>query len=415
MEIELSLPTLHPKQFYIIENAKRYNVLKCGRRFGKTVLTQELAIQPLLDGKYVGLWQPTYKDLHDVWIELKHTLQPIIQTKDESVKQLRLITGGVLDMWSLEDPNNGRGRKYHRIIVDECEKAKKFEEAWKLAIQPTLADYGGDAWFMSTPKFGMTYFKSLTRKSQTDDRWNSWVFSTYDNPHIPVKEIDELKNQMDELSFVCEIMAQDVDMVDKPFAYAFNYEKHVKECAFNPEYELYLSFDFNHDPVTCICAQLIDGQLRIFKEYKLANSNIYELCERIVTDFSDALLIVTGDATGNNTSAMVRDSINYYKIIIQLLNISKNQVKVPTVNPRIEQNRTLLNSVLQRGNIIISPECKGLIFDLKYVQVDDVGKIIKDRSTEAAKADLLDCGRYLINLTHKDFIKQINDNTSDNM
>jgi phage terminase large subunit len=220
---------------------------------------------------------------------------------------------------------------------------------------------------------------------------------------------------MDELSFVCEIMAQDVDMVDKPFAYAFNYEKHVKECEFNPEYELYLSFDFNHDPVTCICAQLIDGQLRIFKEYKLANSNIYELCERIVTDFSDALLIVTGDATGNNTSAMVRDSINYYKIIIQLLNISRNQVKVPTVNPRIEQNRTLLNSVLQRGNVIISPDCKGLIFDLKYVQVDDVGKIIKDRSTEAAKADLLDCGRYLINLTHKDFIKQINDNTSDNM
>lgn len=414
MQIDLELPTLHDKQQFIIDNAKRYNVLKCGRRFGKTVLTCELAIQPLLDGKIVGMWQPTYKDLHDVWIEIKSLLQPIISEKSESVKQIRLITGGILDMWSMEEPNNGRGRKYHRVIIDECEKAKKFEEAWKFAIQPTLADYGGDAWFMSTPKFGMTFFKSLAKKK--DNKWNSWVFNTYDNPHIPKQEIDELREQMDDLTFQCEIMAQDIDIVDKPFAYSFNPDKHLKECSYNPDYELYLSFDFNRDPITCICAQMINEELIVFKEYKIPNSNIYELCERIKTDFPYSVYIITGDATGKNGSAMVKDSLNYYLIIQQLLQVSKNQIKVPTVNPSIEQNRSLLNSVLQHGNITINPENKHLIFDLKYVQVDDIGKIIKDRSTEAAKADLLDCFRYLVNLTHRNFIKNINNvNTSDIM
>jgi hypothetical protein len=407
MELAIDLNNLHPKQSEIIETCKRFNVLKCGRRFGKSTLSIELAVQPMLDGKIVGMWQPTYKDLYDIWNEIKHTLQPIIKSKDESVKQLTLITGGVLDMWSLEEPNNGRGRKYHRVIIDECEKAKKFKEAWDFAIMPTLADYGGDAWFLSTPKFGMTYFKKLAEKYKTDPLWNSWVFTTYDNPHIDPKEVDLLKGQMDELTFACEIMAQDVDVVDKPFAYAFDYSRHVKDCEYIEGREVYLSFDFNRDPITCIMAQDVDGKLQVFQEYKLHNSNIYELCERIKLEHKDKLLIVTGDATGRNSTAMVKDSLNYYILIQRLLGLSSGQIKVPVTNPSISDNRVLLNSIFQHNGIIISPKCENLIFDLKYVQVDDNNQLIKDRSSEAAKCDLLDCARYLVNTTRKNYIKQL--------
>jgi phage terminase large subunit len=221
---------------------------------------------------------------------------------------------------------------------------------------------------------------------------------------------------MDDMTFQCEIMANDVDIVDKPFAYAFDYDKHVKPCYYNEEYEIYLSFDFNRDPITCICTQIIDGQTNVFKEYKLRNSNIYELTEKIRNDFPTSVFLVTGDATGKSSSAMVKDSINYYTIIMRQLNIVKGQLKVPSVNPSIEQNRSLLNSVLQHGNVSIDPSCEGLIFDLRYVQVDEVGKLIKDRSSESAKADLLDCLRYQFNLTHKNFVKNLNliqDDTTD--
>jgi hypothetical protein len=36
--IELNLPAPHPAQAKLIQEAKRFNVLCCGRRWGKTVL-----------------------------------------------------------------------------------------------------------------------------------------------------------------------------------------------------------------------------------------------------------------------------------------------------------------------------------------------------------------------------------------
>src|SRR6202008_3910937 len=194
-ELYIDLKKLHPGQQEIMNGAKRFNVVKCGRRFGKTELTKELSIQPMLDAQYIGYWTPTYKDLYDVWNELKYTLYPVIENKDETVKQIRLITGGKLDMWSMEDPNNGRGRKYHRAIIDEAEKARYLKECWEQSIRPTLTDYKGDAWFMSTPKFGMTYFKKLFKKAETENNWSSFKKTTYDNPFIDPLEVDEARNQ----------------------------------------------------------------------------------------------------------------------------------------------------------------------------------------------------------------------------
>ena len=58
-----------------------------------------------------------------------------------------MITGGIIDMWSLDDGNSGRGRKYKRVVIDECEKAPKLEIAWQGVIRATLTDYIGDCWF----------------------------------------------------------------------------------------------------------------------------------------------------------------------------------------------------------------------------------------------------------------------------
>lgn len=404
-QYEIHLNKLHSAQEYILNNSKRFNVLKCGRRFGKTELTKDLAINPMLDGLRVGYWTPTYKDLHDVWSELKFTLAPIIAEKNEQVKQITLITGGVIDMWSLEDPDNGRGRKYHRVIIDEAEKGRNLEKAWKRAIRPTLTDYKGDAWFMSTPKFGLTYFKKLAKMNETEDNWASFKFTTYDNPYIDPLEIDEARKQLDDLTFACEYLADDVDVVDKPFAYCYDEAKHIGVCEYNENYELLLSFDFNRDPITCIAVQRYDDTIWVIKEFKLSNTNIYELCNQIKAFYPNALMIVTGDATGQASSALVKDNINYYKVIKNELNISNNQLRVPTINPKISENRVLLNSILQHKKVQIHPDCVGLRFDLKYAQVDEFGELIKDRSNEAAKCDLLDCFRYDLNMHERNFLK----------
>lgn len=405
---QIKLKKLHPAQLQILAEAKRFNVLKCGRRFGKTELTKELSIQPMVENKTVGYWTPTYKDLYEVWNELKFTLFDVISHVDQQVKQITLITGGKIDMWSLEDPNSGRGRRYHRVIIDEAEKARNLKPAWEQTIRATLVDFKGDAWFMSTPKFGQTYFKQTLFNNQDHyDNWKSWRFTSFDNPFLDPLEIEEAK-KYDELTYRCEYLAEDVDISQNPFAYCFDEEKHVGACDFNPEHELMLSFDFNVSPITCISAQHIDGQLRVIKSFKINNSNIYDLCDKIITDYGhhNPLYLVTGDATGRARSAMTVGNINYYTVIKNKLEISDNQIKVAKVNPAISDSQVLLNSLLSNYSVLIDKEnCQPLIYDLKYVEVDTDGSIKKDRTSEAKMSDQLDCMRYLCNTFFRWFIK----------
>jgi len=62
MELKVKLQTPHESQSFILDNANRFNHLRCGRRFGKTSLIEELCLVAL-DGFPVGIWFPTYKDL----------------------------------------------------------------------------------------------------------------------------------------------------------------------------------------------------------------------------------------------------------------------------------------------------------------------------------------------------------------
>lgn len=408
MRPTIRLMKLHPGQREIVNNRARFNVLNCGRRFGKTSLAERLIFDVAIKNYPVGFWSPTYKDLYEVWQSCKHRFADVIEKKDEQVKQILFKGGGKIDFWSLDDPDSGRGRKYKRVIIDEAEKAKKFNEAWQGTILPTLLDYKGDAWILSTPKFGQTYFKDLFKlgKEGRDD-WRAFNLSTYSNPYIDHTEIENLRLSMDELSFRCEILAEDVDAVNNPFAYAFDEVKHVHPCDFNPHLELLLSFDFNVDPITCIAFQ-DDGQRMTFiKEWAIANGDIYQLTDQIIATYPNAIFLVTGDATGAARSAVTQGNLNYYSVVQSRLGLGSAQMQQPRINPSIRDSRVLTNSVLQNYPLWIDPSMKGLINDLKYVQVDADQNIIKDRRDDTRKSDLLDCFRYGLNTFKHDFVKFI--------
>lgn len=405
MEIPISLRRLHEGQKKVIADSKRFNVLKIGRRFGKTTMAVNYLIPKVaLEGLPVAYFTPTYTDLADVWTEVKTRLAPIIQKKDEQIKQIRLITGGIIDFWSMDNPDSGRGRKYARVIVDEAEKSKKFKEAWQNTILPTLMDYKGDAWILSTPKFGQTYFKELHGLKR--DNWASFNLSTYDNPHIDRDEIEEIRLTMDELSFRCEILAEDVDVSNNPFAYAFDEKRHLTDdFQPDPRQPIYLSFDFNKDPITCIAGQSIGNDIAIFREFGLSNSDIFQLCDAVLAAFPNASFLVTGDATGRNRSALTKGNYNYYTVIKEKLRLAPAQLKVGNINPSVADTRVLLNSLMQNTQFKIHSSCTKLIKDCKYVEVDENGDIKKDRSSDTKYSDYLDCLRYYAFTFHHKFIR----------
>lgn len=200
-------------------------MVNCGRRFGKTVLCQDLVIDPALEGYPVAWFAPTYKLLAEPWREIRRTLKPITRSSNATEKRIELITGGSIDMWSLDDQDAARGYKYKRIVVDEAAMVKKLEEAWQAAIRPTLADYQGDAFFPSTPK-GMNFYWQMYQWGQDPEmkEWMSWTMPTSENPYIESSEIDAMYRQMPERLFQQEVLAEFIEDAGVVF-------RHVRDCA----------------------------------------------------------------------------------------------------------------------------------------------------------------------------------------
>lgn len=357
----------------------------------------------MVQGQSVAYFAPTYKDASEWWSEINWRLQPMVSSKDSTLKQIKTLTGGKLDVWSFDNPDSGRGRKYHLVLIDECEKGGNFEVAWKQSIRPTLTDYKGSAWFFSTPQFGRTFFKELFNYQDRLDDWKSWKFTTYDNPYIDPAEVDAAKNELDPLTFACEYMAEDVDLSNKPFAYCFDKTRHVKPVKYEPGQWLYLSFDFNVDPITCVASQYINGEIRFIREFRLSNSNIYELCDQIRAVYPDAVYMVTGDASGQARSALTIGNINYYSVIREKLLLNKGQFKVPSVNPAISDSQVLTNSILQNHTVYFDPSMTWTIDDMLYVEVTDTGGI--DKAKDKHRSHLLDAVRYTFSTFHKHLIK----------
>jgi Terminase large subunit, T4likevirus-type, N-terminal len=397
VEVKISLQKPHINQQKILDTRKRFNYLRCGRRFGKTSLISFLTAENI-EG-ITGVFAPTYKDLHEIWQEVKFRFANVIASKNEQQKQIIFVSGGKIDFWSLEDPNSGRGRKYHRVIVDEAEKVAKLEEAWKNTIRFTLMDFAGDSYMLTTPKGVKTYFDTLFKEAVKDEFSETFQYSTADNPHIPRGEIEAILKSHDNLSLQQEFYGNAVDWnANNRFYYGFN-KRHVstEPIKFNPTAPIWLFHDFNVNP---LCALVIQADpygkwLKVIKEYAIDNSSTYDICERIRKDYPTSVKFVHGDATGWNRSTQSKGLKSNYEIIQQELRLNYSQIKIlkGAVNPPHEITRSVGNMAFEKLDILIDASCVVLINDLETAQADQRGKLVKEGNTENGK-HAIDCLRY---------------------
>lgn len=191
------------------------------------------------------------------------------------------------------------------------------------------------------------------------------------------------------------------------YAYSFKSEKHVKECKVDTRYPVWLSFDFNINPISCTVIQYIKGVVKIPLVLQLGNSNIYELCKYIKSVIPNAVFMVTGDATGRNSSAMVKDNLNYFRIIRRELRLPTTHMKQKLSNPPTDENQVLVNAVLEHIPHEVDPKgAARLIDDFQTAQVDERGKLLKkDRNKESQQLEALDGYRYWANLTFTKWLK----------
>jgi hypothetical protein len=218
-EVSVVLAKRHPGQQVIAESPARFKVVMCGRRFGKTAFGVRQACDVALAGGPVGWFAPTYKYVLEVWRELLQRLQPVIARSNDQERRIELVTGGVIEMWTLDTPDPGLGRKYKLVVVDEAGIVPDLLMIWQRAIRPTLVDLSGGGLFLGTPRGRRHGFVVLFNRGNDENEpdWASFRAKTLDNPFIPPEEVEAARRELPPEVFAQEFEGIPTDDGANPF------------------------------------------------------------------------------------------------------------------------------------------------------------------------------------------------------
>lgn len=217
-EIKVTLPTLHDDQVRAYRMPGRFKAIRCGRRWGKSLMAGAIAADAAIKGRSVGIFAPAYKFLAEFYNDLINILSPVIKSASRVDGVIRTVTGGRIDFWSLENDRAGRSRKYHIVIIDEAAFAgPNMTAIWEQAIEPTLLDYTGTALALSNANGNDTenFFWRICNDPKYGFR--EYHAPTRNNPYMPAAEIERLKATKHPLVFAQEYEAEFVDFSGAEF------------------------------------------------------------------------------------------------------------------------------------------------------------------------------------------------------
>jgi phage FluMu gp28-like protein len=116
--------------------------------------------------------------------------------------------GSTIEFFSGERPDNIRGNTFDYMVVDEMAFTRP--ELWDEVLSATVLVKGKKVIFISTPK-GRNHFHKLCMQPNYDDRYAYFHFTSYDNPMIDPRELDERKRSLPDYVFRQEYLAEFID------------------------------------------------------------------------------------------------------------------------------------------------------------------------------------------------------------
>lgn len=195
----------HPFQKRIHMNLKRWSVLVCHRRFGKTVL----AVNTLIDAAarcsrqdprfaYVAPYKTQAKDV--TWHLFKNYSAKIpgVKFNEQELSIFFPHNKAKIRLYGADNAEAMRGLYFDGVVLDEVADMKP--DVWVSIVRPTLIDRVGWAIFIGTPKginlFSNLYFKGMKRKD-----WYCAMFkASMSIGVLPWITKDELENAAEDMT-----------------------------------------------------------------------------------------------------------------------------------------------------------------------------------------------------------------------
>jgi PBSX family phage terminase large subunit len=217
---------------------------------------------------------------------------------------------------------------------------------------------------------------------QKPDNYRLIQAPTTQNKFLEPDFVQSLRDAYDESYYRINVLGEFGDYTSGLVVKGFNSEN-VKELKYLPHQPIYLTWDFNVDPMSLIVAHKTEDKVFFIDEFVLENATTQSTIDAFLERYPNhkADIIINGDASGDNRSTQSERS-NYVIIRNALkrhyphLNLSFD---LRGFNPRIKNRIAAFNSMVKsfdgQRKLFVDPKCEKLlynIYNLKYKTGSDV-------------------------------------------
>jgi hypothetical protein len=231
----------HDLQRVIHNSTKRYRVVACGRRFGKTLSAAAEMLKHLImhcDDKNtsIGLVAPTYQVCQrtlDAFITITRDCADVFQIKNSMPAVIKFNNNKIYFL-SADRPDSIRGFGFSFLIIDEADYVD--DDVYEKVLAPTTLDMQAPVLAISTPSRKNSWFHKLYMRGQNNDPdVDSFHFHSADNPFLDKQEIEKYKLSLPEDIFRQEFLAEWVDEGGTVFPTLVPVMKHkICKCTHGP-------------------------------------------------------------------------------------------------------------------------------------------------------------------------------------
>lgn len=192
-------------------SVKRFNVIVCHRRFGKTVWSTNEIIDRAIHTEHkqpqFAYIAPNYGQAKRVAWDMFKQFTSVFPNRKIYEQELRIDIPITDDrkirmmLLGAENPDSLRGLYLHGAVLDEY--ASMYSNVWTEVVRPALSDHQGWAHFVGTPK-GSNHFKDIYDQATGKENWFRAIYKASETGVIPEEELRAALEDMPEEEYLQE-------------------------------------------------------------------------------------------------------------------------------------------------------------------------------------------------------------------
>ena len=312
-------------------------------------------------------------------------------------KKITFTNGSEILFKGLDDPEKFKSLNLHWAEIEEASQIS--DSSFKGLIGRLRNTNQGENW----KNFRFRLFGHTNPQANKGWIWKRFVENpkenyrliiapTSENTNLPEHFIESMKEEFDPEYFRINVLGEFGDYSSGLVVKHFDSEN-IKEITYDNEKPLYLSCDFNVDPMCWVLAHIEDENVYFFDELVIENTSTQACIEEFLRRYPNHKTPITicGDATGNWRSA--QSEFTNYMIIRRALELHGYKVdfKIRPFNPPILRRIQAFNARVKNAkgerHIFFDKKCRWTIHNMNNLSFKEGTSVVDVPTTKQIKND----------------------------